>query len=162
MASLMESRWRLEELKALKGSLESKLEEYYKRQREDTADQVKLKKQIGDLREDIQAEFTKLHGFLIDEERGFMMKLKEKEKLIVQLEDNMKRNSEESGAIRKFITDIQEVLQLREEELLKVSGQVWKQDQGERRTAELKRKRLRVSIIPSHCAATMRQFRRCS
>ncbi|XP_043534043.1 nuclear factor 7, brain-like isoform X1 [Chiloscyllium plagiosum] len=113
-----------EELKALKGSLESKLEEYSKSQREDTADQVKLKKQISGLREDIQAEFTKLHGFLIDEERRFMMKLKEKEKLIVQLEDNMKRNSEESGAIRKFITDIQEVLQLQEEELIKTAKHI--------------------------------------
>ncbi|XP_048376355.1 nuclear factor 7, brain-like isoform X1 [Stegostoma tigrinum] len=110
-----------EKLRALKVSLESKLKEYSKSQDEDKADQVKLKRQISDLREDIQAVFTKLHGFLIDEERRFMMKLKEKEKLIVQLEDNMKKNSEESAEIRKFITDIQEALHLQEEELLQTA-----------------------------------------
>eukprot|EP00061_Rhincodon_typus_P015698 g43513.t1 len=112
---------RQEELRALKGSLESKLKEYSKSQSEDKADQVKLKKRISDLQEDIQAEFTKLHGFLIDEERRFMMKLKNKEKLIVQLEDNMKKSSEESAEIRKFITDIQEALHLQEEELVKTA-----------------------------------------
>uniref|UniRef100_UPI00398EF577 zinc-binding protein A33-like n=1 Tax=Pristiophorus japonicus TaxID=55135 RepID=UPI00398EF577 len=113
-----------EKLKGVRESLQIQLEAHSKSQGEDKADQAKVKKQIENLQKEIETEFTKLHDFLRGEERILMMKLKEKEEILLRLEENWMKSSEESASICRLIANIQQTLKLQAIELLKVARSV--------------------------------------
>ncbi|XP_051899513.1 E3 ubiquitin-protein ligase TRIM39-like [Pristis pectinata] len=81
---------------------------------------TELKKQADDMRKNIESEFAKLRQYLREEEKMLMGKIKQKEdRVLQQLQENLKAVSVENSLMNQRISDIQRRMTLQEAELLK-------------------------------------------
>ncbi|XP_067865332.1 zinc-binding protein A33-like isoform X1 [Heterodontus francisci] len=91
--------------------LEKRLEEYCEAQSARGSDITETLELVKSLQENIEAEFAKLHQFLLEQENTLSDKLRrESETLVQSLEGNLKHISKKSSSIEKFIAEIHSLI----------------------------------------------------